>query len=240
MDILVMALVMPSLFYVLAAVLPAAILLVYVYRQDRVEREPVGLLRSLLWQGVKAALLAIVLETLMQVLLGLFLPSGTFLHTVLTAFLVVAAVEEGTKYYFLKKRTWNDPNFNYRFDAVVYAVFVSLGFAAFENISYVFTYGLSVVLPRALLSIPGHMAFSVCMGIYYGRAKLRENYGFYASAAADRRWAYLSALLLHGFYDACLMIGTKTATAVFLVFVVFTYSRVFRRLRKEAQRDTLV
>ena len=93
MDILVMALVMPSLFYVLAAVLPAAILLVYVYRQDRVEREPAGLLRSLLWQGVKAALLAIVLETLMQVLLGIFLPSGTFLHTVLTAFLVVAAVE---------------------------------------------------------------------------------------------------------------------------------------------------
>lgn len=50
------------------------------------------------------------------------------------AFLVVAAVEEGTKMCFLKLRTWNDWNFSHLFDGVVYSAFVSLGFAAFENI----------------------------------------------------------------------------------------------------------
>ena len=64
-------------------------------------------------------------------------------YTLVLAFAVVAVVEEGAKFAMLKRRTWNDMNFNYRFDGIVYAVFVSLGFAAFENIGYVLGYGLS-------------------------------------------------------------------------------------------------
>ena len=240
MKLLITAAVIPSLIYVLAAVLPAIVLMIYVYRHDRVEREPVRLLLSLLSQGVNAALLSIVLGTVVRRILGLVVPDGTRLYTVLYAFLAVAAVEEGAKFYFLKKRTWRDPNFNYRFDAVVYAVFVSLGFAAYENILYVFNYGLSVVLPRALLSVPGHMAFSVYMGIYYGRAKMQDHYGLESAAESSCQQAYLWAVLLHGFYDACLMIGTGGTTVVFLIFVAITYTRMFRRLRREAAQDTLV
>lgn len=65
---------------------------------------------------------------------------------ILLAFLVVAVVEEGTKFFFLHQKTWHSPYFNYRYDAIVYAVFVSLGFAAFENVKYIFNYGLSVAL----------------------------------------------------------------------------------------------
>lgn len=235
---------MPSMWilggYTLAAVLPAAVLLIYVYQHDRVEREPTGLLLSLLWKGVLAALCSIVLETIGQVVLGWLVTPGTLLHTVLTAFLVVAAVEEGTKFFFLKQRTWYDYNFNYRFDAIVYAVFVSLGFAAFENIKYVFHFGLSVALPRAFLSIPGHMAFAVFMGVYYGRAKMRESRGYRMAAKADLAMAYIVSLLLHGFYDACAMIGTTGATILFIIFVVITYLRMFRLLKKEAAMDVPV
>lgn len=235
---------MPSMWilggYTLAAVLPAAVLLIYVYQHDRVEREPTGLLLSLLWKGVLAALCSIVLETIGQVVLGWLVTPGTLLHTVLTAFLVVAAVEEGTKFFFLKQRTWYDYNFNYRFDAIVYAVFVSLGFAAFENIKYVFHFGLSVALPRAFLSIPGHMAFAVFMGVYYGRAKMRESRGYRMAAKADLAMAYIVSLLLHGFYDACAMVGTTGATILFIIFVVVTYLRMFRLLKKEAAMDVPV
>lgn len=235
---------MPSMWilggYTLAAVLPAAVLLIYVYQHDRVEREPTGLLLSLLWKGVLAALCSIVLETIGQVVLGWLVTPGTLLHTVLTAFLVVAAVEEGTKFFFLKQRTWYDYNFNYRFDAIVYAVFVSLGFAAFENIKYVFHFGLSVALPRAFLSIPGHMAFAVFMGVYYGRAKMRESRGYRMAAKADLAMAYIVSMLLHGFYDACAMIGTTGATILFIIFVVITYLRMFRLLKKEAAMDVPV
>ena len=47
--------------YVLAAVLPAAFLMRYIYRQDRVERESPLLLVSLILCGVLAALASIVL-----------------------------------------------------------------------------------------------------------------------------------------------------------------------------------
>ena len=119
-------------------------------------------------------------------------------------------------------------------------MFVSLGFAAFENIKYVFHFGLSVALPRAFLSIPGHMAFAVFMGVYYGRAKMRESRGYRMAAKADLAMAYIVSLLLHGFYDACAMVGTTGATILFIIFVVVTYLRMFRLLKKEAAMDVPV
>ena len=52
--------------YVLAAVLPAIFLMRYVYKQDRIEKEPAYLLVSLIGRGVLAALAAIVLEMIGQ------------------------------------------------------------------------------------------------------------------------------------------------------------------------------
>ena len=139
--------------YVLAAVLPAIFLMRYVYKQDRIEHEPIPLLVSLIGKGIWAALAAIVLEMLGQSVLNALVDPENPIYVYLMAFLVVAAVEEGTKFFFLYRRTWRDPNFNYRFDAILFAVFVSLGFAAFENVKYVFSYGLSVALPLSLIHI---------------------------------------------------------------------------------------
>ena len=48
--------------YILAAIIPAILLMQYVYKQDRVEKEPPGLLASLAFRGVLAALISIILE----------------------------------------------------------------------------------------------------------------------------------------------------------------------------------
>lgn len=226
--------------YVLAAVVPAVVLMRYVYRQDRVEREPPWLLGGLALRGVYAALAAIVLETLGQSVLNALVSRDNPRHVVLTAFLVVAVVEEGTKFFFLYRRTWRDPNFNYRFDAIVYAVFVSLGFAAFENVKYVFSYGLSVALPRAILAIPGHMGFAVFMGWFYGRAKLRSDLGDGLGARVNLALGYLAAVFLHGMYDTCCMTGTARSTLVFSAVVAVLYLAVFRLIRREARNDTPV
>ncbi len=226
--------------YVLAAVVPAVVLMRYVYRQDRVDREPPRLLGGLALRGVYAALAAIVLETLGQSVLNALVSQDNPRHVVLTAFLVVAVVEEGTKFFFLYRRTWRDPNFNYRFDAIVYAVFVSLGFAAFENVKYVFSYGLSVALPRAILAIPGHMGFAVFMGWFYGRAKLRSDLGDGLGARVNLALGYLAAVFLHGMYDTCCMTGTARSTLVFAAVVAVLYLAVFRLIRREARNDTPV
>jgi len=140
--------------YLLAALVPALFLMRYIYRKDTIEKEPKGMLVGLVFLGVAAAVVAVILETLGLSLLSRFLEEGDPAHTIVMAFLVVAVVEEGVKFLFLLWRTWRDPNFNFRFDGIVYAVFVSLGFAAFENISYLMGYGWTTALARALLAIP--------------------------------------------------------------------------------------
>ena len=226
--------------YILAAVLPAIILLRYIYKHDTVEKEPPGLLLTLLFMGVLAALCATVLEAIFQTVLDLLVDPGSPVYTILLAFLVVAVVEEGTKFWLLKRRTWYHPAFNYRFDGIVYAVFVSLGFAAYENITYVLRYGLSVALPRALLAVPGHAAFAVVMGAFYGRARLREGWGDLREARRDLWTGYLFAVFLHGFYYTCAMIGTGTSTVVFLVFVALMFLGIFRLVKKESATDAPV
>ena len=226
--------------YVLAAVIPAALLMRYVYKHDRIEREPPWLLGSLVLLGVAAALVSIVLELLGQSILDSLVSTDNPKYILLLAFLVVAAVEEGTKFFFLYRRTWRDANFNYRFDAIVYAVFVSLGFAAFENIKYVFNYGLSVALPRALLAIPGHMGFAVFMGFFYGRAKLCFTFGDRSGCRLDLILGYLAAVFLHGVYDTCCMAGTTRSTLVFVVFVLAMYLAVYFLIKHEAKTDAPV
>lgn len=228
------------LIYILAAVLPAAFLMRYIYRQDTIEKEPAALLVSLIFRGVLAALASIVLEFLGISVLRSMVAASSPAYTVILAFLIVAVVEEGTKFFFLKRRTWNDPNFNFRFDGIVYAVFVSLGFAAFENITYIFQYGLSAAVPRALLAIPGHMGFAVFMGVFYGRAKRCAGSGNRNGKTANLWAGYLIAVFLHGFYDACAMMGSLPATVLFVGFVIVMYVTVIRLVRRESATDTPV
>lgn len=222
---------------VVAAVLPAVLLLAYVYKKDKAEKEPIGLLIRLVIQGFVAVAISGFLETVGERALNNFFYEETDWYWVVFAFLVVAAVEEGSKYFLMKRITWNNPNFNFRFDGIVYAVFVSLGFAALENVGYVMGYGLSVAPMRAIISVPGHMAFSIYMGYYYGRAKWLENYGYLEESSTSRRNALLSAIFYHGFFDACLMIGSSLTMVLFLVFVIVVYIRAFMTVRKESNTD---
>lgn len=223
--------------YVLAAVVPAIFLMRYIYRQDTIEKEPPMLLLSLVLLGVLAAVLAGGLEYLGESVLSSMLdPSGKN-YVIVLAFLVVAVIEEGLKFLFLKARTWRDPNFNYRFDGIVYAVFVSLGFAAYENIQYVMGYGLSVAVPRAVLALPGHMGFAVFMGVFYGRAKLCADLGNARGKTANLLASYAAAVLLHGFYDACAMIGSTLSTVLFIAFVAVMYVLVIRLIKKESAHN---
>ena len=222
--------------YLAAAVLPAVFLMRYVYKKDKVEKEPIALL-LLAAGGVGAALCSIALETIGMGILDAVLAPDSPAYIVTLAFLVVAAVEEGTKFLFLYRISWRNPNFDFRFDGIVYAVFVSLGFAAFENVRYVMGYGLSVAMPRALLAIPAHMGFAVFMGSFYGRGKLCQTLGDYRGCGQNLFYGYLLALSLHGFYDACAMFGNVLSTILFAAFVIVMYIVVIRRVRRESETD---
>lgn len=223
--------------YLLAALLPALLLMRYIYRKDTIEKEPKGMLTGLVFLGVAAAVVAIVLETIGKGVLSGFLQEDDPAYTIILAFLVVAVVEEGAKFLFMLWRTWRDPNFNYQFDGIVYAVFVSLGFAAFENISYVMGYGLTTAILRALLAIPAHMGFAVFMGYFYARAKRWSDEGNIGRKRLNLWAGFLVAVLLHGFYDACVLMGTVLSTLLFVAFVIAMYIIVIRFVKRESRND---
>ena len=224
-------------FYVLAAVLPAVLLLHYIYQHDTIEKEPAGLLASLLFLGVVAAIISGFLEDVGERLLTILVEPGSPAYIIILAFLVVALVEEGVKFIFLKWRTWHVPDFNYRFDGIVYAAFISLGFAAYENIQYIIHFGLSAALPRAFLSVPGHLVFAVIMGLFYSRAKQASVRGADMTMVLNLWWAYFTPVLLHGFYDSCAMIGSPTSVVLFVVFISSMYLLVYRLIKRESLCD---
>ncbi len=223
--------------YIVSAILPATVLMIYVYRLDRIEKEPVVLVGRLILMGVMAAMVSMLLEKVVEGLFPAFISETDPHYIIFFAFIAVAAVEESAKFVLLKKRTWREPNFNYMFDGIVYAAAVSMGFAAIENIGYLFSFGLSVAPLRALLAIPGHLSFAVFMGVFYGRARLWENRGDHKKSLLCLVISLFSAIFLHGFYDSCAMIGTKTANVVFIAFIVVMYISVFFILKRESAKD---
>ena len=237
----------------LLAVIPSVFLLIKVYQADKVEKEPAPLLFKLFIKGLESAFFAAVVEALLinfglntLVHLGLIEGEGSFLYHAIEAFLIVAVAEEGFKYYFLKKTTWNHPAFDYRFDAVVYAVFVSLGFATIENILYVWGSqiesgtGLQLSVYRGVLSVPAHCVFAVAMGIHYGAAKYAQGHEQFDLEEAGLRKAFLVPVLMHGFFDFALMMNQPLYTGLFFVFVILADYRALKAVGRASQTDTRV
>ena len=232
-----------SPFLLLAALVPAAFLMVQVYRLDRIEKEPAGLLLKLALFGALSGLAAGAIEGALTRVLDVTLGGG-MLRLMLENFLAVALVEEACKRWVVLKFAWNHPAFDYRFDAVVYCVFSALGFAALENILYVAEYGFAVAVSRALLSVPGHCFFAVYMGIYLGQAKMAERamQRYYIELPDETPGQYLRAsllvpTLLHGFWDFSLSVGGGLMTVLFYLFVLAFFIDAYRKLRFAAGSD---
>ena len=225
------------LILITAAVIPALILLVRIYRLDRLEREPVSMLLALVILGVISTALASLSEQLGDLVLSFFLPEQHPAYPILLYFGIVAYSEEGFKYLLLKNRTWRSSDFNCQFDGVVYAAFVSLGFALWENIGYVLRYGFATALARAVTAIPGHACFGVFMGVWYGVAKRQELAGDHAASGRSRFFAVLVPALLHGLYDYIATQQTEGLTMVFVVFVAALFFVAYRLAVATAARD---
>ena len=223
-----------------AAVIPAVFLLVHVYRADKLEKEPAPLLISLVLYGIAATFIALLLERFGSWLLGRYFPENSTPYNVLMYFGVVAFSEEGAKYFLRKRRTWRSAAFNCQFDGVVYAVFVALGFALWENISYVLMYGLSTALVRAVTAVPGHACFGVFMGVYYGRAKRYDNDGDFVKAKRCRTMAVLMPALLHGAYDFIATMEDPNCEWMFLVFVLALFAVSLKLVRVGSRSDRYI
>ena len=212
-----------NLILIIAAVVPAVVLMVKVARADRLERESPRLLARLVFAGILSALLALVEERVLSAILDRIVSEESPIYNVILYFVIVAGAEETSKYLLLHGNSWKSRQFNCQYDGVVYAVFVSLGFALWENISYVMHYGFSTALVRAVTAIPGHACFGVFMGIAYGLAKRYHYRGEMGKVKMFRALAIVVPMLLHGTYDYLATIEEQVYSWIFVGFVVVLF-----------------
>ncbi len=232
------------------AILPAALLLIYIYFQDKYEKEPIGLLLLIFGLGILSCAPAMLFEWLFEMAINVtFGGLGTIPYWAVYAFFGVGIVEEFVKFIAAYLPTWRNKHFNYKFDGVVYCVFASMGFAALENVLYLVSYNLNSFLfvntqetieygiQRGLLAIPAHGMCAIFMGYYYGNAKYLKSYGDRSGARKSLFRGFVIASGLHAFYDFCLFTQLKLFWIIFLIFVVIADIFTILRIRKAKKED---
>ena len=133
---------------------PVLIIAGYIYFRDKYEKEPVRLLFFALLAGgltvIPILFVEMLLDRFTESFRGLLSPAWK-------AFVVAGFTEEIFKFVALYLLIWKSAEFNEKFDGIVYAVYISLGFAAVENVLYVLQGGIGTGLMRAITAV--HMLF---------------------------------------------------------------------------------
>lgn len=216
-----------------AAVLPAILLLLYIWEKDT-QKEPTSwLVKAVLWGVAICIPVALVEGGIEALLFGVDGKPSSLLGTTTLAFVVAALPEETFKLFALWVVLRKNPYFDEHFDGIVYAVCVGLGFATFENIMYVFSEEdwVSTAIVRALLAVPGHYAFAILMGYYYSVCHFVDHSPKVAACVL------LVPILAHGAYDAIAMSGMVNQYIGGLSFFVLIYFCV--KMHKVAKTKVL-
>ena len=143
----------------LLAIAPVMIVVIFIYYKDKFEKEPIPFLFKTFLLGASASvLITVVLHFLANSVLPL-VDSKSIFQQLIKAFVIVALVEEFSKYIIVRYFTQNKREFNEPFDGIVYAVMVSMGFAGLENVLYVYQYGVTTGITRAFTAVPAHATF---------------------------------------------------------------------------------
>lgn len=221
------------------SVLPAALLIIFIYRQDKYQKEPFKSLCKAFFGGMLAVVFTIVTVRIIDYTIGLipYLNQTVFYDSFITA----GIPEELCKFLIFMIFIWNDKNFDEYFDGIVYASFISLGFATVENIMYVMPGGIGTGIVRALISVPAHFLFGVILGYFLSLAKFNS----------DKKGRYiiiglLIAMAAHGLFDWLLMFSDRMGGALSSFIYTFFIAgdvmlwRLGIRLIKKHQNNSLM
>ncbi|HMR57181.1 MAG TPA: PrsW family glutamic-type intramembrane protease [Cyclobacteriaceae bacterium] len=181
------------------ALAPGFAIGVYIYLKDHHEREPIGLLLRAFFFGILSVPVTLLISSGIDQFITIDESSMT--EQAVHAFLIVALVEEFSKFIFVRGILYRSSHFNEPFDGIVYSVMVSMGFATFENLLYVSSGGMGTAIMRMFTAVPAHATFAVLMGFYLGKAKFEHKKSYYALHALG------VATLFHGAYDYCLFVS---------------------------------
>jgi RsiW-degrading membrane proteinase PrsW (M82 family) len=212
------------------ALAPVFILSFYFYIRDKYEKEPVKYLT--LGAGFGALTTAPIVKTA-RLAARLAPERGFFPRVFFDAFFISALVEETFKFVFLYFLYFKNDEFNEWFDGIVYAVFISLGFAAVENVLYASDPKLGGVVTamwRAVFSVPGHAMFGVGMGYFMGLAKFSPRAGYLLLS-------FVSAWAFHGIYNLLISFNQAVFLTVFIPYFIALLIGSLDKMKKHSENS---
>lgn len=224
-----------SILSLIVAVLPIILIGWYIYKRDKIKESPL-LLSKLFLGGVVSCFPA----ALIGIVLGNFFPgleNMDFIQLFIYVFVVIAFVEEICKWYILYKVSYNHREFDSLYDMIVYASFVALGFACFENLLYVSDTGIFTGVVRAFTAIPGHVCDGVLMGSYLALAKLYQIKGDLKLSNKYKKLSILIPMIAHGIYDFCLFVNSTLFLILFLIFVIIIFVICIKKIKNFSKNN---
>lgn len=195
----------------------------YFFKKDRVEPEPLRLIRDCFLLGMVAVIPAAILE-----------PPFERISVLFSVVVAAPIMEELLKFAVVRLTVFRKTEFNEPMDGIVYAAAAALGFASLENVLYVlgeYNKGTgtvaAVTVLRALLSVPGHALWSSMWGFALGFAK-------FAPPLRRKkliRTGLLMAIGMHGLYNLLCLSGPVWPLGL-LIFVPVTWMIAHRRIEQ--------
>ncbi len=214
---------------------PGLFWLWYFYQRDRWEPEPKWLVFRTFIFGMGAVIPAGVIEWI----------AIEYVHGIspaINVIFVAPVVEELAKFYSVRYSVYRHHEFNETMDGIVYAASAALGFASFENLSYVLSAYLlheagtdeayqtgsviGVSATRALLSVPGHVIFSAMWGYALGVTKCTP---WTRRKKAYIRTGILLSIVLHSVFN--LLLSVPLAVIFIFIYMLYAWKMVNLRIR---------
>ena len=229
----------------LITLVPPIIILLYFVLTDKF-KEPKGTIILIFFLGFLICLPAGILNGLSH---DFFYDGSKYSDNLTSSFLGPAWAEELLKFSILYLIVLKRNEFNEPMDGLVYGVVVSLGFATYENYTYVYEWAeqiakdegydfaeLSylVALGRSYSAIPMHGLNGAVMGYYFGM------YAF----SGNKKFLILSLILpylFHGFYNFLVWPYPMTIIGILVLFSFYLHNELKQKQKlKRKEKETKI
>ena len=224
-------------------ILPSILILLFFYLSDKF-KEPRATILTIFSLGFLICLPAGILNSLSH---DFFYDGSKYSENLTSSFLGPAWAEELLKFLILYLIVLKRNEFNEPMDGLVYGVVVSLGFATYENYTYVYEWAeqiakeesynfaeLSyyVALGRSYSAIPMHGLNGAVMGYYFGM------YAF----TGKKNFLILSLILpylFHGFYNFLVWPYPMAVVGILVLFSFYLHNELKQKQKlKRNEKET--
>lgn len=204
--------------YTALALLPAMLLMIWLYTRDTLHPEPKRAVYRLYLLGAAIVLPAGLIERQM---LNSGLAHDGLRAIFMTAFFVAGLVEEFLKAGIVERAAFQPGLMKSPLDCIIYSGAVALGFATIENILYVTSSGFGTAILRSVTAVPAHLMFGIVMGTAFAR---------HIWLHKSRAWVYVLPALAHGIYDTFALTNSWLGDILLFVYLMALLEWSLRRL----------